>query len=1845
MSNYPSDFDNDATIPSVIDGSSEYNAETFNRLKEAIIAIQTAIGVDPQGSLSSLVERIATSINSDGTLKSSALLAAGLISLPITNSQIGSSAAIEESKLDLDFATQTLKDLITSNSISISALQDAVIGLLGDFASHVDGEDFNHDGYSIFLDNNEVGSPSWLIGFDATTVSAAFAAITLDYDNHKSVDAISAHLAKNIGIDPLVSVQADNVQEALEGLEDYRAAELISHRDSLHANGISNWENNTAGWNTNLQKFSGNITTTSESVFTLPASVSTYGVVAGDVLVIDDVGYTIVRVGPFTGWGAIPTLSSDQIEIAGSLTEGATIGCSIFGKSSVSNLRVALSSAVFPGNSTMDSIVLAKPNAAKLVSLGIFPQLVGTSDFLELEVNYYSQTKTITLDNLSYSRDGLSPISKVTLKTIADRINWEIANGSAIGAPVLAYVIGNELALVHNFSDNKNCSLKIVDGDGEIKRAFQNASHFDVEVIPTISNVFWVDGREHTDFKVLLNSSVTISSDTISVSGSDFQALGIKAGMLAHLTEASVATEAGSYLITAVGTDTFSISSSLTSTTGSLRVDSSSVSLASFSGAAVSSIANVFLDKDANTGISLRGKYSDSISGVKILSIGDSFKSGTNTLTVTADGTDRIFSLSSNVDQQKVTVAETFVGILKIFNSTNIDFIEVETNGAIGTGSTVLTTFNPIDEEDLFEVCQLRISSLFVDYISDTRLFGSIGLDEIREDVVQYFIETPLVELRSNGAIRGFGILTDNIDLSLVEGYGAGVRGILLDGGIGYVAGTRVSQPSQYIPIPAVDGSYIVVITKNSAYEVLSSSEYSLADIIERKGGNYLPILTTTRSSGVISSTSVINFISNLDSRVDQVLDLTNNFTGNFNSVPAAIAYLNAYPDNEKKKLRVVSATDDVVDLSDISAELELQIEGKVGELVSSNSIIVNGVSGIDRSDYHADLITYSGQKGTFRNLRLKEVQIDTSLVTDAEYLFKDCIFEDAVVNIDDATGQILAIGFDNCRFTGSSISFVINSLATESCKIKISQSSFDVDGELTLTAAECEISDTVFDKTFINWLGLSGTFVDFKNVQFLNHTLAASDYLYSCSLGSTTIDNLFVDNLTINAVTSAFALDTASTNRVSNVIVKTVTFGHSTPSSTPWFIDGGNKASLSNVNIEQGPSFSIPFVSANEVSFLTYDSAGTDIIRISANYVSNCQNIRIVRPFDAGYILNVNNSLIKGTSLDPSILWSDGLRVNNCYFIMDSGEIAIGASGTTSLVGVSLSNNYFDGSGYSLDFGSLPSINGDIINCNMSIDVLDNSAQLSDLRFNSCIFASSFELNAERSVSFRDCIFEDTLKISGTHESTSLANCTGDIWVSGNSTQLNIAGFTGTAQLDGYHQFAQLSNLTVDFSTNILGCSLVDTNISDSSFANFVGTYLTLEKTKIANSLFATAVSFLSNGNNSFSNSSFSNDITITSLSSSNDTFEACVGVSNASTVTFTGTTSGLNFSNNRGISIDAPYLNTEFVLIGNTASDFDLGAISSAKISNNKLDTFSTSGNCSNLVLTACEIGSTANLFVGGATVSKVIIDSLICPYLVIGESISSGATYSNVFIDKCISTELSLFPTNTSATFEYDMIVSNCSLSSLLIFNDGEPTSISSSSNMHIIGGRSTLYYAGTISPSLTDLATKYIKVTGSVLRLTPTTGERVSSSFYTVYKDSDEARTSLSLADDSDLVLSIEKGKYEFELIAPLTYSGSDTISYNFRVTAGSMDIIAHQTGSSGSNGGTATIQSRIDYTATALSANLTLVGNSTAGHIHVIKTTGVINATNSCSFAFRWCTTSANTITVKEGAMLKLTPIS
>jgi len=120
MSNYPNSIDDDSTLPAVNDNLTEIGGDAINALRDAVVQIETTLGVNIAGTQPNLAARLGVFINPDGTPNASVITSLGLVTLPIRNDQIAEAAGIPESKLRLDFRTQDLFNYVRDLSLDVN---------------------------------------------------------------------------------------------------------------------------------------------------------------------------------------------------------------------------------------------------------------------------------------------------------------------------------------------------------------------------------------------------------------------------------------------------------------------------------------------------------------------------------------------------------------------------------------------------------------------------------------------------------------------------------------------------------------------------------------------------------------------------------------------------------------------------------------------------------------------------------------------------------------------------------------------------------------------------------------------------------------------------------------------------------------------------------------------------------------------------------------------------------------------------------------------------------------------------------------------------------------------------------------------------------------------------------------------------------------------------------------------------------------------------------------------------------------------------------------------------------------------------------------------------------------------------------------------------------------------------------------------------------------------------------------------------------------------------------------------------------------------------------------------
>lgn len=260
MSVYPYDLDDDTTIIRVDDNVTEISGQNFNQVRDAVFRIEEELGIKPAGTKNDLKEFLVVAHNEDGSIRASALASVGLVTLPIDNADVGINAGILESKLNLDFNTSDLHQLILANSNLINALIAVTDNLTVRINSHIAGaggiSSLRH--VLSHIDVNQVPfdirdpqyqSPSGWTGIrdtDGNLRTGTDLATVLQQINDELVDHQNAleeaHPASAISVDTSafveISREATDVQSALNSLDNIEEERFGIHRAIMHSAGV-----------------------------------------------------------------------------------------------------------------------------------------------------------------------------------------------------------------------------------------------------------------------------------------------------------------------------------------------------------------------------------------------------------------------------------------------------------------------------------------------------------------------------------------------------------------------------------------------------------------------------------------------------------------------------------------------------------------------------------------------------------------------------------------------------------------------------------------------------------------------------------------------------------------------------------------------------------------------------------------------------------------------------------------------------------------------------------------------------------------------------------------------------------------------------------------------------------------------------------------------------------------------------------------------------------------------------------------------------------------------------------------------------------------------------------------------------------------------------------------------------------------------------------------------------------------------------------------------------------------------------------------------------------------------
>lgn len=519
MSEYPKKIDNSVSLPLVRNNIIEAGADTINKIREAVLAIESALGLDINGEKRNLSDRLSQSINPDGSLKQSALASLNIISGHIKNSDVSSDAKIEESKLDLEYSTKYLKSQILIAISDLERLNIAVSTLKSEIELHKNSVGA-HAASSISVKDLTVENTS---SYNLSSGSDLQTFLENFYSSHinpttKATSSLRSHTASQVYVDPtnISGVYSENLQDAVQEL---------SKRD------IGTYENIVHNYvGSHYPKIS----------------------VVGERHIIDSVVESNIQVS-----FSIYSLSSGLKGSFLTIINGEELNISIGDKVSISENKYVISEIVYSSGAKVEKVFAEGffPENSQVIYVDFIRKIADRSN----EFGFYAaKIKTKSSKNYPDAIQFVNPESatifadyqpkfhafgtsnSISVQTETSTYAISYSNYQSLDLIVMElnqYCIDNNIPLlffqkdlsigVSNMIISESSFIKIVDSDTPLKLGFTANK---IEYSKTKRNIV-VGRNEFKGLKILADSvPVSVSGDRIYITGSSFRAKKITKG-------------------------------------------------------------------------------------------------------------------------------------------------------------------------------------------------------------------------------------------------------------------------------------------------------------------------------------------------------------------------------------------------------------------------------------------------------------------------------------------------------------------------------------------------------------------------------------------------------------------------------------------------------------------------------------------------------------------------------------------------------------------------------------------------------------------------------------------------------------------------------------------------------------------------------------------------------------------------------------------------------------------------------------------------------------------------------------------------------------------------------------------------------------------------------------------------------------------------------------------------------------------------------------------------------------------------------------------------------------------
>lgn len=527
MTNFPNEIDTDLELPPVFDNIVEIGETAVNAIRSAMFAVEDTLGVNPQGSTSSVADRLDVSLNSDGTIKPSSLTGIGLVVLPITNTQVSAVAAIAESKLALTYTTQALHDLFVNLDAAVDVLNNfnSVTGIKVE--PHVAGTGFRHTLSDIDVDAGTLTRVNIITGTAVTrniSDSYVFAAqLSNDLLAHTRADkttntttppANQAHNASGIYINPTTFVSvpqtANDLQSFAEYVDGSSLSLLGSRTQNLYANGMPRATRNTSLVNDQAAEAILDPTPATTYLLYAAATIPVDDIDHGDdvILLVPSAGvlsnntfdaqFSQVKPGDYItvnyGNSTVPiqfTIDSTKKYLSGttrvylvrihgknlyaSSTATVRIDRAFYHESRYHQLALATAHNSF---SELPSLIISNPAGASAIGLGFDPDKLDRTHYnlyLQLYPTGNPAQKALLLPAVDVTGDTGNSTGSYSLQSVVENIN------NAFRAPgfnfrFMAYAYQGQIGIA--LSDRYNdVSFSIVSGSPDGYGAYTSSSN------------------------------------------------------------------------------------------------------------------------------------------------------------------------------------------------------------------------------------------------------------------------------------------------------------------------------------------------------------------------------------------------------------------------------------------------------------------------------------------------------------------------------------------------------------------------------------------------------------------------------------------------------------------------------------------------------------------------------------------------------------------------------------------------------------------------------------------------------------------------------------------------------------------------------------------------------------------------------------------------------------------------------------------------------------------------------------------------------------------------------------------------------------------------------------------------------------------------------------------------------------------------------------------------------------------------------------------------------------------------------------------------------------------------